>query len=130
MEKIKSTKDSRFRSFLMSALRRASRFWSPARECLGRARIARGMYKCENCSKVVGTKEIKIDHIDPVIPISGFEKWDEVIERLFCEEDGFQAICKECHDIKTKKENSDRKALRKEKAVLKSYKKRTRKSQE
>ena len=107
----------------MSVLRKASRFWAPARECLTKARIARGIYKCQMCSKIVNNKEIKIDHINPVIPIEGFKAWDEVVERLFCEEDGYQAICKDCHDAKTKKENDQRKAFRKEKAVLNYYKK-------
>ena len=107
----------------MSVLRKASRFWAPARDCLTKARIARGIYKCQMCSKIVNSKEIKIDHINPVIPIEGFKVWDEVVERLFCEEDGYQAICKDCHDLKTKKENDQRKAFRKEKAVLNYYKK-------
>lgn len=123
-KKIKSTKDSSFRSFLMSGLRRLSRFWQPAKVCLGKARISRGVYQCNMCKTVVGAKEIKVDHIEPVIPIEGFESWDIVIERLFCEEDGFQAICKTCHDSKTQIENNKRKAWRKEKAVLKSFQKR------
>ncbi len=108
----------------MSALRRISRFWSPARECLAKARLSRGVYECQLCKKVVNNKQIKIDHIDPVIPIEGFQNWDHVINRLFCEADGFQAICKECHDEKTKKENAQRKVLRKEKSVLGYYEKR------
>lgn len=127
MEKLKSTKDKRFRSFLMSALRKASRFWSPARECLQNARLERGIYKCKLCSKVVSSKDIKVDHIDPVIPINGFETWDEVINRLFCEVEGYQAICKTCHDDKTKKENDQRRAIKKEKAIL-NYNERKRKS--
>jgi 5-methylcytosine-specific restriction endonuclease McrA len=122
MEKIKSITDKRFRSFLMSVLRRASRFWAPARECLTKARIARGVYKCQSCSDIVNSKEIKIDHIEPVIPLEGFKNWDEVVVRLFCEEDKYQAICKKCHDEKTKKENDQRKAYRKEKAILSQYK--------
>jgi 5-methylcytosine-specific restriction endonuclease McrA len=106
----------------MSVLRKASRFWAPARECLTKARVARGIYKCQLCEELVGNKEIKIDHINPVIPLEGSKSWDETIERLFCEEDGYQAICKKCHDEKTKQENLQRKALRKEKAVLGYYK--------
>ena len=106
----------------MSVLRKASRFWSPARECLTKARIARGVYKCQICSSIVNNKEIKIDHINPVIPIEGTNSWDEIINRLFCEEDGYQAICKTCHDNKTRDENAKRKAFKKEKAVLKYYK--------
>lgn len=123
-KKILNNKDSSFRSFLMSGLRRLSRFWEPARLCLQSARIARGMYQCKICSTIVGTKEIKVDHINPVIPIEGFKNWDVVIERLFCEQEGFQAICKVCHDKKTKIENDKRKAWRKEMAVLKCYQRR------
>jgi hypothetical protein len=118
MEKIKSNKDKRFRSFLMSALRKASRFWEPTRECLQKARLERGIYKCAICSKITPAKEIRADHIEPVIPINGFETWDEVINRLFCEVSGFQAICKPCHDEKTKKENAQRRFIKKEKAIL------------
>jgi 5-methylcytosine-specific restriction endonuclease McrA len=122
MEKITSPNHKKFRSWLMSGLRKISRFWEPARECLKKARIARGMYTCNMCKQIVGAKEIKIDHINPVIPIDGFKDWDDVVKRLFCEEDGFQAICKPCHDTKTKEENSKRKILKKEKAVIKYFK--------
>lgn len=118
-----SINDSGFRSFLMSGLRRLSRFWEPAKCVINKARIARGMYQCSSCNKIVGHKEIKADHINPVIPVDGFTNWNDVITRMFCEESGFQALCKDCHDIKTKKENEQRKSWRKEKAVLKSYKK-------
>jgi 5-methylcytosine-specific restriction endonuclease McrA len=67
---------------------------------------------------------MKKDHIDPVVPLSGFSSWDDIIRRLFVGEDGWQAICVTCHDKKTKEENDKRKALRKEKAVLKYFKKR------
>lgn len=124
MEKITSTSHKKFRSWLMSALRKASRFWSPARECLTKARISRGIYKCAQCAAQVGPKEIKIDHINPVIATEGFQNWDDVINRLFCEESGYQAICKICHDAKTLAENELRKRCRKEKSVLKYYKSR------
>lgn len=127
MEKITSPNHKKFRSWLMSGLRKISRFWEPAKECLRKARIARGMYTCNMCKKVTQTREIKIDHINPVIPVEGFKDWDDVVKRLFCEEDGFQAICKECHDIKTKSENDKRKSFKKEKAVLQSYKTKDRK---
>lgn len=114
----------------MSALRKASRFWAPARACLTKARQHRGVYKCQLCQKEVGAKEIKIDHIDPVIPIEGFKDWNEVVDRLFCEESGYQAICKPCHDAKTIAENELRRFCKKEKAVIQSGKTRRRKSSE
>lgn len=122
MEKMKSNKDRRFRTYLMSVLRKASRFWNPARECLKNARLHRGIYKCAICESQVGPKEIKIDHINPVIPVEGFESWDQVVDRLFCELEGYQAICKTCHDAKTLAENELRKVCRKEKKVV-SYSK-------
>jgi hypothetical protein len=55
------------------------------------------------------------DHIEPVVPIGGFTgetylgyNWNELIKRLYCEADGFQALCKECHKLKT----ADERALR------------------
>lgn len=126
MEKMKSSKDKRFRTYLMSVLRKASRFWAPARECLTKARIHRGIYKCAICASQVGPKQIKIDHINPVIPVEGFKSWDDVIERLFCEVENYQAICKECHDAKTLGENELRKRCKKEKAMI-SYSKSSKK---
>ena len=126
---IVSISDSRFRSALISALRKFSRFWQPSKIVLNKARIARGMYQCSSCSKIVGPKEIKIDHIEPVVPVTGFTNWDDLIGRLFCEESGLQAICKDCHQIKTDKENSDRRRCRKEKAVLKYFKEKVSKNE-
>lgn len=123
---IRSTKDSRFRSFLMSVLRRASRFWRPSDVCIDKSRITRGSHTCAMCSGVFRRKDMKKDHIDPVVPIEGFSTWDEIIERLFVEEEGWQAICITCHDKKTKEENDKRKALRKEKAVIRYFKKKIR----
>jgi 5-methylcytosine-specific restriction endonuclease McrA len=130
MEKMKSNKDKRFRSYLMSVLRKASRFWAPARQCLVNARLYRGIYKCASCSKEVGPKEIKIDHINPVIPIEGFKSWDEVVDRLFCELEGYQAICKTCHDAKTSSENDQRRICKKKDPVIEYPKRRKRKNSE
>lgn len=121
-EPILSTSDKRFRTTLIQVLRRFSKFWAPKNNVLKKARIGRGIYQCSACSKVVGTKEIKIDHIEPVVPVTGFSTWDDIIERLFCEESGLQAICVTCHTEKTSKENINRKRWRKEKAVLKYFK--------
>lgn len=118
-----SINDSGFRTFLMSGLRRLSRFWEPAKNVITKSRIARGMYECSLCKKIVGHKEIKADHINPVVPVDGFTDWNDIVSRMFCEESGFQALCKICHDEKTKKENDQRRSWRKERAVLKSYKK-------
>jgi hypothetical protein len=57
---------------------------------------------------------MQADHIDPVIPLTGFDSWDGVIKRLYCEADGFQALCKACHKVKTKEEADERRRIKKE----------------
>lgn len=109
--------EARYNSFIKSALRAASHRWPPKWECLKLARIARGTYTCAgyNCNShevpasiKLGrgkkrTKNIFVDHISPVGgPDEG--GWDGVIERLYCELDGLQILCKQCHDLKTKDE--------------------------
>lgn len=102
--------ESRFASFIKSALRGASSRWSPKYECKKKAKIAYNTYVCVSCKKQVGNKEIKIDHINPVVdPEKGFTTWDEYIERLFVELEGYQALCTTCHDIKTQQERTIRK---------------------
>jgi 5-methylcytosine-specific restriction endonuclease McrA len=107
--------DSRFRSFIKSALRSASSKWPPKYQALNDAcigtktnkktgRLAKH-YKCANCNNDFPAKEIQVDHIDPVIdPIKGFTTWDEVVKRMFCEKIGFQILCIPCHKVKTNQE--------------------------
>ena len=40
---------AQFKSWIISALRDRSRYWKPKQEAIGRARIKRGIYKCELC---------------------------------------------------------------------------------
>jgi hypothetical protein len=61
---------------------------------------------------VVPAKQIQIDHKNSVVPLTGFDGFDNFIERLWCPEDQLQAICKPCHEIKTKAEKEVRKQLR------------------
>jgi cytochrome c553 len=56
-----------------------------------------------------------MDHIHPVVdPAVGWVSLDMFADRLLCDESGFQAICLECHDVKTKGENQIRKQTRAE----------------
>jgi hypothetical protein len=125
---IMSIDDPRFRSLIMSALRQKSRYWKPSEACIAKTRIARGVHICPACGEAKRRKDMKKDHIDPIIPLSGFVSWDNVIERMFCGEDGYTSMCDGCHTKKTEIENAKRKALRKEKAVLQYNKNRRRKS--
>jgi 5-methylcytosine-specific restriction endonuclease McrA len=115
-----SIDDPKFRSFLISHLRRASRFWKPWADVLKNARKARNQYECAECKGLFPSKLMKRDHIKPVIPVEGFDNWDNTISRIFVSIEGWQALCKPCHDIKTKIENAERRACKKHKAMLQS----------
>jgi len=90
--------EARFRSFVVSALRRASSRWAPKYTCKKQARVARNSYRCAACNGVFGNSEVHVDHIQPVVdPVQGFVGWDTFVERLFVEIDGYRLLCKECH---------------------------------
>lgn len=106
---------ARYRTFIVSALRAASRRWPPKYETLQEAYVGQFVnpktkrvskhYKCAACTEVYPGKEVNVDHIFPVIdPKTGFTSWDDFISRLFCEKENLQVLCTECHNLKTKKE--------------------------
>lgn len=106
--------ESRYRSFITSLLRSGTRRWAPISEVQRNARVARGLYECASCKNHVpptirdGRKRVQnifVDHIDPIVdPEVGFVSWDTFIERMFCEVDNLQLLCKGCHDIKSASE--------------------------
>lgn len=114
---------SKLRTHCISTLRRA---WlrNPVRSAvLQAARIGRGIYVCNICSGITRYKDIKIDHIEPVVdPAVGWVSFDEFILRLFCDAENLQAICEKCHLDKTRLEREIRKNTRK--SLTKKAKKR------
>lgn len=108
---------ARMRSFIMSALRRAQ--WPVKYEAIRQAFVEKGinpatgkqckLHKCSDCGNMFPAKDMRADHIKPIVPVEGFDNWDGVISRLFCELDGFQALCNDCHKVKTNAENEERK---------------------
>jgi len=116
---------ARYRSFIVGALRQASSRWGPKNTAKSKARVARGSYKCALCNTIgpatlppeEGKKRRRnnsaADHIKPVVdPTVGFQNWDTFIDRLFCEEEGFQILCHPCHTEVTKQEREIAKARR------------------
>lgn len=103
------------KTWLISKLRRINVYWPYRSEALKKARIERGLYKCNMCQSSYSRSEIVLDHVIPVIDIKeGFTTWDDYIPRLFCETDNFQVLCKKCHTIKCDIENKMRKKNKKE----------------
>ena len=74
-----------------------------------KARVDRGAYECAICKRLFKANELRVDHIEPVIDSCiGFYSWNVYIERMFCAPEGLQALCDECHDLKTLAENEKR----------------------
>ena len=116
--------EARFRSFIRGGLRSISMRWPPKNRVKQNARVERGVYLCAGYER--GSHEVPVslppkpgnkrrinnsvvDHVEPVVdPKHGFVSWDELIKRLFCEADGFQILCHECHKNKTSDERKIR----------------------
>lgn len=104
--------EGRYRSFVTSALRSASRRWPPKYECIRDAYISTKInkktgrkakhYRCSLCKEGFPQTGVQVDHI---VPIGKDTDWNTFIEALFCEKDNLQVLCKSCHKEKTKNEN-------------------------
>lgn len=95
--------------FIVASLRRSSLYWPFRNLALKEARIERGMYKCADCHGAFSKKEVRVDHIKPVVKLSGFSGWEDYINRMFPKTHGFQILCLKCNDIKCQEENILRK---------------------
>jgi 5-methylcytosine-specific restriction endonuclease McrA len=111
--------EARFKSFVTSALRAASRRWPPKYKALKAAFAGRQVnaktgklamhYKCAKCKKLFVAADVQADHVKPVVdPAKGFVSWDVFIDRLFCEIENFQILCRNCHKDKTSNEKKQR----------------------
>lgn len=112
--------ESKFQSFIKSILRSGSQRWPPKYKVLNEAKRGKRInektgrlaehYECAGCHNLFPSTLIAVDHSKPVVPTTGFVSWDDVISRLFCPSENLQVLCKECHKVKTKQENEERKA--------------------
>lgn len=118
------------KAFVISSLRRCSFRWPGRYTAMQRARVrqerVRGRlvwhYSCVMCKDDIihSAKNIRMDHKIPVVdPVKGFpllpdgrEDWTTYIDRLFCDEAGFQVLCLSHHAEKTKTETDIRKLTR------------------
>jgi 5-methylcytosine-specific restriction endonuclease McrA len=54
-------------------------------------------------------KETQVDHIVPAGKLSSYKDIAGFCKRLFCEADGMQVLCVDCHQKKTNAERAARK---------------------
>ena len=110
--------ESVFWGFIRTGLRQKSRWWKPITHCKLNAKRAykgpikrqRFEYQCANCKDWFPEKKINVDHIEPAGRLNCAQDLPGFVERLFCEVDKLQVLCKKCHDVKTK---LDKKCLKK-----------------
>ena len=110
--------EARWRSFVISALRAATRRYPPKYKTLNKAFVEKrtnkktgklaSHYKCAGCNGEFVAKDVQVDHIVPVVGSEGFTTWDNYIERMFCDVDNLQVLCTTCHTSKTKEERESK----------------------
>ena len=108
-------KRKNLKKFLVPILRRATYRWSPRSDAMKEARKERNSYLCAMCGEMFKNGDIVLDHVLPVVdPKHGFTNWDDYVDRMFPEKEGFQVLCSTCHDVKTELEDEMRKHFNKE----------------
>lgn len=116
--------DARWRSWVVSLLRRGTMKFPPRNEALRAAKTGKKInektgrmaqhYQCAGCLQEFPAKGVVADHISPVIePEVGFIDWNTYIVRMFCSVENLQVLCNNgensCHHKKTKQEREWRK---------------------
>lgn len=113
--------ESAFWGMIRSNLRQSSRWWKPIAKCKMKARrpykgikkTQKWEFHCNICKQWFMDKEVQIDHIIDAGTLMKSSDLSGFVERLFCEEGGFQCVCKPCHQEKTNAERNRKKLLNK-----------------
>jgi hypothetical protein len=100
--------EARYFSFIRSALRSAFQKWGPKHEAKKLAKRGYNQYECAHCGEIYGNKDTEVDHIEPAGSLKTYEDLPAFVERMFCEVEGFQVLCKACHQVKTNEERKKR----------------------
>lgn len=94
----------------------SERTYLPRIQAYQQAGRAFGLIGCALCPKEVIREHTQLDHKIPVVPISGHDdSFRGIAHRLYCQVDGLQVLCMECHKLKTKEEAGQRAVYRKQK---------------
>ena len=106
---------SRYFQFIRSALRSAFNRYpvkfaaKKAAEKTVTGHRHRYEYLCAVCDKYYRGNEVQVDHIKPAGTLKDYKDLPAFVQNLFCEADGLQVLCKDCHKTKTASERKQRK---------------------
>ena len=97
---------------LRGALRRQSMYWKVRGDCLDAAKVPytgdnkrrRVSFVCAICKERFKRDDVQVDHIVPAGSLKTYDDVKGFVERLLCEIDNLQVLCKPCHNVKTKEE--------------------------
>jgi 5-methylcytosine-specific restriction endonuclease McrA len=104
--------NSRYFGFIRSALRRAWSKYPVKYQALNAARRPSQLedkrtkweYQCNCCNEWFKSVDVQVDHIQSAGTLTEYEHLPAFVERLFCEVDNLQVLCKPCHKAKTAEE--------------------------
>ncbi len=77
---------------------------------------------CVVCGVDITPSKASVDHIDPVTPIHMTQKelgYEKIKERMWCNIENTQIMCKECHKKKTAEERAERRNYQNGKGIIK-----------
>jgi len=110
--------EARYFSFIRSALRKASMSWPVKSDVLAASRRDRTEasgegkhryeYECAGCRRHYQGKDVAVDHLVPAGTLKKFEDLAGFVSRLYCEADGLQVLCTDCHQTKTNHERGSK----------------------
>jgi len=98
--------EARYWGFIRSALRAAFQKWGPRNKAKLNAKVGYNQYECAHCGDIFGNREVEVDHIEPAGSLKCADDLPQFVTRMFVEVEGFQLLCKPCHQTKTNKERS------------------------
>ena len=97
---------------IRSHARRMSIKWRPRNDYLksvrrpytGTDKRTKWEYECQHCNKWVKSKNYEVNHI---VPCGSLKDWKDIsgfYKRMLVEVDGYEGLCKNCHQIVTNEE--------------------------
>lgn len=111
--------ESEYFGKIRSGLRKAFQYWKPMLITLKNAsrpsqnlenKRLKTEYQCNHCKEWFAKKDIQIDHREDCGSLTCFEDIAPFIQRLTIEDpNGFQVLCKPCHQIKTNETRNEKK---------------------